>query len=183
MQISAKAAGVTQVNLWGEDKTLYTIDVIVYADAQALSVLLRSQFPTASLRVIPVSKGVLIWGYVDRAEDVGLIQRIAEEYYPKKVINAVTVAGVQQVLLKVRVMEVSRTKLRRLGFDFAKLTRHQFGHLGHQRPADAHRQRRRQQHRQRDVLLRRGRRRQRLPRRVGRPAPGQSGQDHGRARA
>jgi pilus assembly protein CpaC len=33
-----------------------------------------------------------------------------------------TVGGVQQVLLHVKVMEVSRTKLRRLGFDWAKAT-------------------------------------------------------------
>jgi len=39
-----------------------------------------------------------------------------------KVINAVSVSGVQQVLLHVKVMEISRTKLRSLGFDFAKVT-------------------------------------------------------------
>ena len=33
-----------------------------------------------------------------------------------------TVSGVQQVLLHVKVMEVSRTKLRNLGFDWAKVT-------------------------------------------------------------
>ena len=42
---------------------------------------------------------------------------IAEDYYPK-VIHNITIAGVQQVLLKVKVLEVSRTKLRQLGFDF-----------------------------------------------------------------
>ena len=33
-----------------------------------------------------------------------------------------TVGGAQQVQLHVKVMEVSRTKLRQLGFDFAQLT-------------------------------------------------------------
>jgi len=121
IQVSAKTAGVTQVTLWGEDKKVYTIDVIVFGDAQALSVLLQSQFPSASLKVIPVSHGVLITGYVDRPEHVDLIVRIAEEFYPK-VINAITVGGVQQVVLHVKVMEVSRTKLRNLGFDWAKVT-------------------------------------------------------------
>jgi len=118
IQISAKAAGVTQVNLWGDDKKVFTIDVIVFGDAQALAVLLRSQFPNASLKVIPVSNGVLISGFVDRPEHIELIVKIAEEFYPK-VINAMTVGGVQQVLLHVKVFEVSRTKLRRLGFDWA----------------------------------------------------------------
>ena len=44
VQVSAKTAGVTQVNLWGEDQKLFTIDVIVYGDAQELKMLLRSQF-------------------------------------------------------------------------------------------------------------------------------------------
>ena len=121
VQISAKSAGVTQVNLWDENKQLYTIDVVVYADVQALAMLLRNQFPGTRLRVIPVASGVLISGYVDKAKDVKLIHEIAEEYFPK-VIDNMTVAGVQQVALHVRVMEVSRTKLRTLGFDWAQFS-------------------------------------------------------------
>ncbi len=95
--------------------------MIVYADACELEMLLATQFPNTSLKVIPVVTSVLITGYVDKPEDVDTIIRIAEEYYPK-VINSITVGGVQQVLLHVKVIEVSRTKLRRLGFDFAKVT-------------------------------------------------------------
>jgi pilus assembly protein CpaC len=43
---------------------------------------------------------------------------LAEDYAPK-VINNISVGGVQQILLKVRVFEVSRTKLRKLGVDWA----------------------------------------------------------------
>jgi pilus assembly protein CpaC len=121
VQISAKAPGVTQVNLWGEDKKVYTVDVIVFGDAQELAMVLRTTFPSAALKVTPVSNSVLISGFVDQAESIDRIVRIAEEYYPK-VINNMTVGGVQLVLLHVKVMEVSRTKLRRLGFDFSKIT-------------------------------------------------------------
>ncbi len=121
VQVSAKTTGVTQINLWGEDQKLFTIDVIVYGDAQELKMLLRSQFPNAALTVIPVAGSVLISGFVDKPEHIDRIIRIAEEYYPK-VINNMTVGGVQTVLLHVKVMEVSRTKLRRLGFDWAKIT-------------------------------------------------------------
>ncbi|MCX7425036.1 MAG: type II and III secretion system protein family protein [Planctomycetia bacterium] len=121
IQISAKKAGVTQVNLWSDNKQIYTVDVIVQPDARELAEMLKAQFPTASLKVVPVASSVMISGYVDQPEEVNHVIRIAEEYYPK-VINNITVSGVQQVLLHVRVMEVSRTKLRRLGFDFAKLT-------------------------------------------------------------
>lgn len=121
IQISAKAPGVTQVNLWDEQNNLTTVDVIVFGDARELEYVLRTQFPNATLKVVPVATGVLITGYVDRPEHVDLVKRIAEEYYPK-VIDNITVGGVHQVLLHVKVMEVSRTKLRRLGFDWAKIT-------------------------------------------------------------
>lgn len=121
VQISAKKAGVTQVNLWAEDERIFTVDVIVRPDARELAETLESQFPTAALRVVPVANSVMISGFVSEPQEVSHIIRIAEEFYPK-VINNITVGGVQQVLLHVRVMEVSRTKLRSLGFDFAKLT-------------------------------------------------------------
>ena len=63
----------------------------------------------------------MISGYVDQQENIARIVQISQEYYPK-VINNMTISGVQQVLLHVKVMEVSRTKLRNLGFDFAKVT-------------------------------------------------------------
>ncbi|HYW78264.1 MAG TPA: pilus assembly protein N-terminal domain-containing protein, partial [Thermoguttaceae bacterium] len=120
VQILAKMPGVTQVNLWGEDGTIYTVDVIVYGDAQELDMLLKAQFPNASLKVIPVATGVLISGYIDDPLQAELAIRIAEEHYPK-VLNNITISGVQQVLLQVKVIEVSRTKLRSLGVDFTQI--------------------------------------------------------------
>ncbi len=120
VQILAKTPGVTQVNLWAEDGTIYTIDVIVYADARELEMLLKAQFPNATLKVIPVASGVLISGYIDDPTQAELVIRIAEGYYPE-VLNNITISGVQQVLLQVKIIEVSRTKLRSLGFDFAQI--------------------------------------------------------------
>jgi pilus assembly protein CpaC len=121
VQISAKRPGVTQVNLWGEDKRIYTIDVVVFGDARELALVLRSKFPKTALDVSPVGSAVLISGFVGQQDLVPRIIQIAQEYYPK-VINNMTVSGVQLVLLHVKVMEVSRTKLRNLGFDFSKIT-------------------------------------------------------------
>jgi pilus assembly protein CpaC len=121
IQVSAKAPGVTQVNLWGEDKKLFTIDVVVYGDARELEMVLRATFPNAALKITPLAKSVLISGFVEQAEHIDRIVRVAEEYYPK-VINNMTVGGCQQVLLHVKIMEVSRTKLRDFGFDWAYIT-------------------------------------------------------------
>lgn len=118
LQVFAKKAGVTQINIWDESEKVHSMDVIVFADSQELSMHLRTQFPSASLRVVPLANSVVISGTVDRPEQVRGVMEIANDYYPK-VVNNMEVSGVQQVLLHVKVMEVSRTKLRTLGFDFA----------------------------------------------------------------
>jgi pilus assembly protein CpaC len=119
--VSARKTGVTQINLWDEKNQVHAIDVVVVGDARELTALLTSEFPGASIKVRPVGSGVLISGYIDRPEDLERIKVIAEEYYPKVIMN-ITVGGVQQVQLHVRVYEVSRSKLRTMGFDFAQIS-------------------------------------------------------------
>src|SRR5262249_19214719 len=76
-----------------------------------------TQFPNSSIRVYRYSESLVLTGFVDRPDFVGPMMRLAEDYAPK-VINNINVGGVQQILLKVKVMEVSRTKLRQLSTDF-----------------------------------------------------------------
>jgi len=117
IQIAALAPGVTQVNLWDEQGQILTVDVMVSPDAAQLRQLLESEFPEARLRVRPLAKSVYITGYVPRTEMVHDITTFAQDYY-KDVICGITVGGVQQVALHVKVMVVSRTKLRELGLDW-----------------------------------------------------------------
>ncbi len=121
VQISAKKAGVTQVNLWDEEGNIHTVDVMIYGDARELEVALQTQFPNSTIKVYRYSESLVLKGFVDRPDYVSQIMRLAEDYAPK-VINNITVGGVQQVLLKVKVMEISRTKLRQLGVDFAQVS-------------------------------------------------------------
>jgi pilus assembly protein CpaC len=118
VQLSAIKPGFTTLTLFDDQKQEHAIDVLVYGDARELENLLMTEFPEASLRVRPLATSVVITGYVPRAELVSRIIRMAEDYYPN-VINNITVGGVQTILLHCKLMEVSRTKLRRLGFDFA----------------------------------------------------------------
>ena len=124
VQIAAKKAGLTRVTLWGADKTqVYTIDVMVLGDARQLCAVLRAQFPKTALTVTPVGQKVIIKGSVDQQDAVPKIIAIAEAVYGDgKIINNMTVSGVQQVVLHVKFMQVSRTKLRNFGFDWAKVT-------------------------------------------------------------
>jgi pilus assembly protein CpaC len=120
IQVFAKKPGVTSINLWGEKGNIYTIDCVVYGDARELAELLKTEFPAANLRVKQTGSSVLLTGFVDRADQVSQIIQVAQEYYPKVIPN-IRVGGVQQILLHCKVAEVSRTKARSLGFDFANI--------------------------------------------------------------
>ena len=66
VQISAKKAGVTQVNLWDEDGTIHTVDVLIYGDVQELQVALQTQFPNSSIKVFRYSESLVLKGFVDQ---------------------------------------------------------------------------------------------------------------------
>lgn len=117
VQIAARKPGVTQINLWDEKGQIYTVDLLIFGDVRELEVNLKRMFPTSSLKVLRLTNSLVLEGQVDRPEIVSTIRTLAEDYAPK-VINNITVGGAQQVLLKVKVMEVNRTKLRQVGFDF-----------------------------------------------------------------
>jgi pilus assembly protein CpaC len=118
VQVSALRPGVTQVNMWDEQQRLFSVDVIVRPDARELEDLLHTEFPDATLVLRPLSQSVVISGNVPTPEMVSRIVTVARDYYPN-VINNMYVGGVQQVMLHVKVLEVSRSKLRQLGIDWA----------------------------------------------------------------
>jgi pilus assembly protein CpaC len=121
IQVAARNTGVTQINLWDEDDNVYTVDISIYGDVRELQLALKRIFPKSSVKVIRLTNSLVLEGFVEKPEAVGPIIRLAEDYAPK-IINNITVGGVQQVMLKVKIMEVSRTKLRGLGFDFAQVS-------------------------------------------------------------
>ena len=121
IQIFAKTPGTTQLNLWDTNDRLYTVDVIVMADARQVEGILESQLPLATLKVIPIEDSAIISGTVTSVDDVDRAVAITEQFYTT-VVNNIRVVGVQTVLLHTKIMEVSRTKLRDLGIDWGSVS-------------------------------------------------------------
>lgn len=116
--ISAMATGVSQVDFKTRDGETYSVEIVVTGDARELKAILSQQFPSSTLDVMPIQQAVVISGQVTADEHVEQVVAIAEQYYPT-VINRIEVIGVHTVMLHTQVMEVSRTKLRELGVDWA----------------------------------------------------------------
>jgi len=117
IQVFAKNPGTTQVNLWDADQGLYTVDIVVTADAREVEGILGSQLPMAALQVTPLEKNAIVSGTVTNVDDVDRAIAIVEQFYTT-VVNNIRVVGVQQVLLHTKIMEVSRTKFRDVGIDW-----------------------------------------------------------------
>ncbi|MCA9262145.1 MAG: pilus assembly protein N-terminal domain-containing protein, partial [Planctomycetales bacterium] len=113
VQIAARKPGVTQINLWDESGKIYTVDLLIFGDVRELEMTLKNMFPASALKIRRLSNSLVLEGQVDRPEIVSTIRTLAEDYAPK-VVNNITVGGAQQIALKVKVMEISRTKLRRM---------------------------------------------------------------------
>ena len=117
---------VTRLELVDVDGAREVVEVIVQADIEYLRTQLRRALPTANVTPIPTSNNtVILSGTVTRAEDVaiirGLVQSVGFQY-----IDAMRVGGVQQVQLDVIVVQVSRTDLRTMAFNFLTNSRNFF---------------------------------------------------------
>src|SRR6185437_13991340 len=117
---------VVRLEMEDTDGNKETYEVIVQADIEYLRTQMKRAVPTANVQTIPTSNNtVILSGTVSRAEDVaiirGLVQSVGFTY-----IDAMRVGGVQQVQLDVIVVQVSRTDLRTMAFNFLANSRNFF---------------------------------------------------------
>jgi len=116
LQVAGLRPGITRLSIVDERDQIRTITIVVQADAEQLRMVLEEHFPTASLAVSPLPNGVILTGTVDQPNMITQIDEVTRSFFPT-VFNHITVAGVQQVKLDVKIVEVSRTKFRSLGVD------------------------------------------------------------------
>lgn len=122
IRVSGLMQGVTSLVITDEAGEDMTIDVFVKGDARTLQAIIDRKFPDSSIEAFKVQDAVALRGWVSHPEHITQIVEIAEQFYPK-VLNQMRVGGVQQVLLKVKVMEAQRSLLRELGLNFTYINR------------------------------------------------------------
>lgn len=117
IRVQALMQGLTVIVLTDENNKQYQIEVFVKGDARHLQAVINSRFPDSSIEAYKVQESVVLAGWVSQPDHITQIVEIAEQFFPK-VLNQVRVGGVQQVKLKCKIMEVQRSRLRRMGFNF-----------------------------------------------------------------
>ncbi len=117
--ITAKAAGVSSMVLWDSagGHRLYTISADL--DADALRASLGDALPGSAIQVQALGSKITLSGTVnsDAASDAAL--KLAT-VYSKDLVNSLRVVPLRnkQVQLKLRIVEVDRTRLEQLGINF-----------------------------------------------------------------
>ncbi len=115
--VYALATGVTTVTIIDEFDQYSQVEILVRGDIRHLESYLKRLYPNDAIHVEEIKGAVLLSGWVTRPENINEIVAIAEQFYPN-VLDHMRIGGVQQVMLKATIMEVNRSKLRRMGMNF-----------------------------------------------------------------
>ena len=140
--ILGKELGTTNVFLWDKNDVLVgAVEIVVTHDLQSLKKMLHELLPNETIEVHSAQRNIILSGKVSNVTNMEAALKIARGYFARftavettefaqetgggvgegsvgEVINLMAISGVQQVMLEVKVAEISRTELRRLDVRF-----------------------------------------------------------------
>jgi pilus assembly protein CpaC len=127
--LTGKSPGTSNLTIWEGNKVTEIYDLHVGFDITRLKQQLNQILPEEQeLRVISGDDSLILAGRVSSAGNLAQVLSIAEAFAPKgKIRNQVEVAGVQEVMLEVRVAEMSKRLTRSLGFNIIYRNQDEFG--------------------------------------------------------
>ncbi len=125
-----KVPGATNATIWGVDgKIAAMLDIEIMPDVSRLKDKIHEMLPNEKdVKVTASHDALLLAGTVSNTANLSQVVALANAYAPRdkdgksKVMNLLEVGGVHQVMLEVRVSEMSRTLMRRLGINFAYIS-------------------------------------------------------------
>ncbi len=145
LYVLGKDLGTTNVLLWDRsDNLIQIVNIEVTHDLRSLKEKLYRLLPNEKIEVYSAQKNIVLAGRVSNITNMNAAIRIAEGYFSQmkavesetfeidqqaggaqksigEVINLMSVGGVHQVMLEVKVAEISRTELKRLDVRFNAL--------------------------------------------------------------
>jgi pilus assembly protein CpaC len=129
LYLTGKTTGVTNLTLWNENgKMIGMYDIVIAPDLSRLKENLHKTLSEEQGILVTSSHDhITLSGTASSANNLSRALSIAEAYAPKKVINSMQIGGVQQVMLEVRVAEMNRELIKRLGINFSAIGPNEFG--------------------------------------------------------
>jgi len=100
-------------------RRIVSLNIRVTQPVDLLAATLTRVLPDAKIQVQAIRDSVILTGMVRNASESDAVSRIAAQFTgkPENVLNMLTIAGKDQVMLQVRIIEVQRNVIKQLGFD------------------------------------------------------------------
>ncbi|MEX2219252.1 MAG: pilus assembly protein N-terminal domain-containing protein [Phycisphaerales bacterium] len=127
--VLGKKPGTTDLLVWSQDERVWRTRIEVGLDLERLRGDLASAFPDAELSISRLQNLVVISGQLRRADDASHLKEFMDKT-EIPYLNRTSLAGIQQVQIRVRVAEVSRQALRTLGVNTYMSTSSVVGGIG-----------------------------------------------------
>lgn len=125
------AIGKTDMTILNEDDSIAaTMRVVVSQDATSAAADLRKAYPGSDLSYDIVGKRLVLHGSASSVDEAMAAQRVLGAAAGEDGTNEATYGGSQQIGLKVRFAEVSRSEVKNLGFDWSALFNIGVGTIG-----------------------------------------------------
>ncbi len=120
--IGRRIGQATATFIGRDGEPVLTLDIGVERDLAPAAALIRRLLPEADVSLEAINDNIVIIGSVANPLDAVRVAEIAGRFAAgrEQVLNMVEVEAREQVLLRVRVVEMNRTATRRLGVDIAK---------------------------------------------------------------
>ena len=119
-----KASGQTNVYFYGHDgQELLNIDIRVERDINGLNDLIRKHAPKAEVDAQAINGNIMLTGTVANAQTALKVERIATMWkgtgngQQGEIVNLLSVEGKDQVMLKVRIVEMQRSVVKQMGLN------------------------------------------------------------------
>ena len=118
LYVQGKKVGTTNVTIFDKNKRIIAIlDVEVTVDTRAVADRIRANIDSKGITVSSSQEQLIVGGQAKNAVDAEQAVAIAKAAAPElQLVNMIKIASAQQVLLKVRFVEASRSAERDLGF-------------------------------------------------------------------
>lgn len=118
--ITGKSTGSTTLTVWGKsDAILAVYNVVVSPDLMVLKQLMHTVLPhEPNIQVMATGEKIALSGSVSSSASLATALSLADAAAPDNVVNLLSVGGVHQVMVEVRIAEMNRSVTKRLGFNF-----------------------------------------------------------------
>jgi len=117
--MSLKIGQTNAIFLDAQGRQIATVEIVVGSDVSDLNEQITRQLPEAKVRAQALNDNIVLSGSVNNVQEASRAQDLAERFTGSKdkVVNNISIEQRQQVLIQVRVSEMSRTISKQLGLN------------------------------------------------------------------